>query len=178
MTTIAPRRRIVIALASLVCAGVLFRANVALALVSRGDTLLAGGDYNAAARLYARALLFDRGASVAADRLAFAYLLRRGPGDAARALAVTAAALRATPHDATLLADRGFAAARLGRWRDAESAFAAAASSGNEPRYDHFAAHMAARAHDARAERAHLRAALALDAGYAPARALLARLSR
>jgi tetratricopeptide (TPR) repeat protein len=170
------RRRIALALISLLCAALLFRGNVALALVARGDDLLGSGDLDGAARSYGRAIFFDRGAIVAADRLAFALWLRRRPGDARRGFDVASHALEYAPHNVVLLADRGFAAQRLGRWRDAESSFAAAAAIGHDPRYAHLAAHMARRAGDRAAERRHLRAALAIDRAYAPARALLARL--
>lgn len=177
MRALSRGRRIAVALLSLSCAGVLFRGNVATALVSRGDDLLAAGDLNGASRVYGRAFRLDTANADAADRLAFALLLRRAPGDAARADAVAAAGLTAAPHDARLLADRGFAAQRLRRWRSAEAAFLAAALIGRDARYAHLAAQMARRCADRAAERRHLRAALALDYRYAPARMLLARLN-
>jgi hypothetical protein len=171
-------RRLALAMLSLTCAAVLFHTNVATALVSRGDDLLAAGDVNGAARVYGRAFRLDAANADAADRLAFALLLRRAPGDAARADAVAVAGLAAAPHDARLLADRGFAAQRLRRWRDAEAAFLGAALVGRDPRYAHLAAQMARRCADRAAERMHLRTALALDRRYAPARMLLARWNR
>ena len=171
-------RRIALAVVSLTCAGLLFRGNVATALVSRGDDLLAAGDLSGAARVYGRAFRLDRSNADAADRLAFALLLRRRPGDAARADAVAVAGLTAAPHDSRLLADRGFAAQRLRRWRNAEAAFLTAAVAGGDPRYAHLAAQMARRCADRAAELSHLRTALALDLRYAPARLLLARLGR
>jgi tetratricopeptide (TPR) repeat protein len=176
MIALPRRRRIVLALISLLCAAVLFRGNVATALVSRGDDLLGAGDLDGAARRYDRALFLDRGAVVAADRLAFALWLRRRPGDARRGFAVASEALRFAPQSSVLLADRGFAAQRLGRWRDAETSFAQAAAFGHDPRYAHLAAQMARRRGDDAAERRHLRAAIAIDRTYAPARALLAKL--
>jgi len=178
MTTLSRPRRVTVALISLACSGLLFRGNIASALVTRGDDLLAGGDVDGAARIYDRAARIDRSASAAADRFAFTLLLRRRPGDAARAYAVAIAGLEAAPRDPALLADRGVAAQRLRRWRDAEGAFLAAALIGRDPRYAHFAAQMAARAADRAAERKHLHTALALDPRYVPARVLLARLGR
>jgi tetratricopeptide (TPR) repeat protein len=170
-------RRFAVALASVACAGVLFRGNVASALVTRGDDQARAGDVNAALRSYARAMDLDARSVTAADRLAFTLLMRRRAGDAARAFRIADAALREVPGETALLADRAFAAERLGRWHVAERDFAAAAVAGRDPRYAHLAARMAERAHAGTRVVAHLRDALALDAGYAPARVLLARLA-
>jgi tetratricopeptide (TPR) repeat protein len=175
---IAPLRRFAVAAVSLVCAAVMFRGDVASALVTRGDDVLRAGDVDGAVRAYTRATRLDGASAVAADRLAFFLLVRRSAGDAARAYAVADAALAAVPNEPALLADRAFAAQRLGRWRVAERDFSAAARVARDPRYAHFASRMALRVHDRPAAREHLRTALALDAGYAPARALLARLGQ
>ena len=173
-----PLRRVVVAAFAVACAAALFRPNLASALVTRGDDVLRTGNVDAAVRYYGRAALLDASSAVAADRLAFFLLVRRHTGDAARAQAIADAALRFLPADPVLLADRAFAARRLGRRAAAERDFAAAARAGRDPRYAHLAARIAVERGDRAAARAHLRTALALDARYAPARVLLAELSR
>jgi tetratricopeptide (TPR) repeat protein len=174
---IGTARRFVIALASVACAGVLFHGNIASALVTRGDDQARAGDVEAAVRSYARAIDLDARSATAADRLAFTLLMRRRAGDASRAFRIAEAALRDVPGEPALLADRAFASERLGRWNSAEGDFAAAALAARDPRYAHLAARMADRAHAPSRVRAHLRDALALDPGYAPARVLLTRLA-
>jgi tetratricopeptide (TPR) repeat protein len=178
MTLPAPLRRLVVASFAVACAAALFRTNLASALVTRGDDVLRAGDVDGAVRYYGRAAQLDARSAVAADRLAFFLLVRRRRGDAARAQTIADDALRAAPADPALLADRAFAARRLGRRAAAERDFAAAARYGRDPRYAHLAARIAAERGDRDAARAHLRSALELDARYSPARVLLAKLGR
>ena len=147
-------RRLALAGTALTCAAFLFRANVASALVTRGDDFLRAGDVDGAVRSYARAAAFDQHSAVAADRLAFFLLLRHHPSDDARAFAVATNALRnarqdAAMHDAPLVAallvDRALAAVRLGRLRAASHDLDAAAVLAHDMRYVRLAARLAAR---------------------------------
>ena len=178
MTDIPTQRRLLIVLVSLSCAAILFRAQVASALITRGDDRLRTADVDGAIRSYNRAVVIDESSSVAADRLAFTLLLRRRNGDAARAYDVARAALQRKPGDSTLLIDRAFAAQRLGNWRAAERDFQTAADAAHDPRYAHLAARMALQRRDRSAARFDLRVALRVDHRYAPARAMLAALDR
>jgi tetratricopeptide (TPR) repeat protein len=173
MTPLSRRRRVAVVLASLALAAVLFRGELAAALVTRGDDLLRAGDVDGAVRTYARAERVDPRSVVAADRLAFFLLVRRAPGDAAHAFAIARDGLRVAPADPALLADRAFAAQRLARWSDAERDFMQAAHLAHDARYAHLAARDAARRGDARRAREDLRFSLRLDPRYTPARALL-----
>jgi tetratricopeptide (TPR) repeat protein len=177
MSGIGQNRRLAIAAISLGCAAILFHSNVATALISRGDELLAQGDTNGATLAYARALAFDGASLVAADRLAFGYLLRRAPGDAERAFTTAGAALSHSPGNASLATDLGLAAERLGRWNDAERSFLSVAASSNDARYAHLAAECALRRHDITAARSDLRRALMIDHTYSPARYAIRRLA-
>jgi tetratricopeptide (TPR) repeat protein len=176
VTEIPLVRRIAIALLALTVSALLVRGSIASAMVTRGDDLGRAGDGARAIALYRRALMVDPRSAVAADRLTFALIMHGGSETARKAYAVAEDALRYAGADALLLADRGFAAERLGRWGDAERSFLLAARAARDPRYFHLAAQMARRGNDNAAARRHLRAAIALDSGYLPARAALRRL--
>ncbi len=178
MTAISLPRRVMIAVISLGLAAGFFHGQLASALVTRGDDAARNGDRTAAIRYYSRALVIDRHAARAADRLAFALSLRRAPGDEAAAITVASAALTALPNDPALLADRGFAEQRLGRWVEAERDFDRAGTSGHDARYAHLAARLALRRGDTDRARELFGSALADDPTFDPARVALARLRR
>jgi hypothetical protein len=89
---------------------------------------------------------------------------------------VTTAALKHAPSDVPLLADRGLAEQRLGRWEFAERDFALAGAAGRDARYDHLAGRVALRLHDRVAARRYFARALVHDPTFEPARAALERL--
>ena len=173
MNTLTRARRCALAGTALTLAFALFHAQLAAAVVTRGDDALRAGDSATALRLYARAMQLDATSSVAADRLAFYLALSHQRAGARQAIALASQALAAGPGDAALYADRAFAEVQLHAWRDAERDFARAGRLAHDPRYEHFAARMALHAADRGAARGYARLALADDPSFAPARAML-----
>ena len=173
MTALSPARRAACAAAALTIALVLFRGQLADAVVTRGDDAFRSGDVPTALRMYDRALRIDPHSRVAADRLAFYLALRHDRTDAGAAVAVATRALRSETHDSALFADRAFADLELQRWTDAEHDFAQAGALAHDARYDHFASRMALRAGDRTSARIYALRSLRDDAAFTPARALL-----
>lgn len=173
MTPLSRTRRIGLAGVALAVAFVLFRSQLAAAVVTRGDDALRSGDVANAIRFYDRATRLDPHSIVAADRLAFHLALGHDRAGARAAIAIAARALAAGGPDAGLFADRAFAELQLQRWHDAERDFARAGGLAHDARYEHFAARMALRASNPRAAREHERLALSDAPDFAPARALL-----
>lgn len=173
MTPLSRSRGLGLAAIALVFAFVLFRGQLAAAVVTRADGALRSGDVDAAIHFYERAAQLDPGSIVAADRLAFHLALRHDRAGARRAVAVATRALAAGHADPALFADRAFAEVYLRRWRDAERDFARAGELAHDARFDHFAGRMALRSADRRAARRYAQLALADDPGFTPARALL-----
>jgi tetratricopeptide (TPR) repeat protein len=169
----APRvRRLACAAVALSIAAGLFHADVALAVVTRGDDALRLGETVSAIRFYRRALWLDPGSTIAADRLAFSLALRHDQQDAREAVDAATSVLRRTPAGA-LFADRALAEVELRRWQDAEGDFARAARLDHDPRYDHFAARMALRTGRRRQARDHELEALTMDGHFSPAQHFL-----
>jgi tetratricopeptide (TPR) repeat protein len=173
MIALPVHRRVIVATVALLVAFALFRAQLASAVVTRGDDALRAGDIDAAIRLYDRAAQLDPHSAVAADRLAFNLALHHGTVDARRSQSVATHALESLPGDAALFADRAFADMQLREWTSAERDFAAAGDLGRDPRYEHFAARMALHLGNHTIAAARARRALAFDPAFTPARALL-----
>ena len=172
MRAIPRARRAACAAVALALAAICFRAQLADALVTRGDDSLRNGDGAAAMRAYGRALGIDPHSTVASDRLAFFLALRHDRTDAERAVTVATAGLRAQA-GASLFADRAFAEMQLQRWPAAAGDFARAGALARDARYDHLAGRMALRGGDRAAARRYAERAVAADPSFAPARALL-----
>ena len=142
----APRRFACAALA-LGTAALLFRGQLAAAVITRGDDALRNGDVATALRNYRKALVLDPASAVAADRLAFELALRHRRADAQAAVELAGRGLRQHPDDPALLADRGFAELELGRWREAGFDLRRAGALTQDPRYAHAAARIALHGH-------------------------------
>lgn len=166
-------RRLLIAGISLTLALFVFHAQVASAIVTRGDDVLRTGDVAGAIRFYQRAISFDPRSAVAADRFAFYLSVQHDRESARRAVDVVTAALRAGASDSALYADRAFAELQLHAWRDAELDFAQAGAASHDARYEHFAARLALRLADRPAADRYARLALNDDPSFAPARAFM-----
>jgi tetratricopeptide (TPR) repeat protein len=166
-------RRLAVSSIALAAAFALFHAQLAEAVVTRGDDALRSGDIAGATRLYARALHLDPASAIAADRLAFNLSMHHDRAHALEAIDVITQVLRRGAKDPALFADRAFAEMQLRSWRDAERDFALAGQLARDARYAHFAARMALHVKDRRAALHHAQVALADDAAFAPARALV-----
>jgi tetratricopeptide (TPR) repeat protein len=166
-------RRLAVSAIALAAALALFHRQLAEAVVTRGDDALRSGDVAGATRLYDRALQLDPGSTIAADRLAFNLSMHHDRTHALQAIDVITRVLHRGVNDPALLADRAFAEMQLRAWRDAEHDFALAGRLAHDARYAHFAARMALHANDRRAALQHAHVALAADAAFAPARALV-----
>ena len=163
------RRRFALALVALVLSGLLFHAQIADALVTRGDSFMQSGRTARAERYYQRALWWDPGSTIAADRFAFASFQLRTPAALAAGIAVASGALARAPGDWQLLLDRALCLQSAGRLREARADFAHAAEIRRDPQLLHFAGWAAFRSGDASAARRYWRAALQIDPTFAPA---------
>jgi len=170
---ISPARRFAIAVCSLLVAAVAFHAQVASALVTRGDDAMRTGDQPRAIAFYRRAVALDPAAQMPADRLAFNLLLSHTPDGARNAIAIASHALQQHPDDVALLVDRALGEQHLGRWTNAEVDFARAGLIAKDARYEHFAGRIALKRGRRHAAFRHFQTALSDDPRFAPARVAL-----
>ena len=157
-------------------AAVTFHAQIAIALVTRPDDLLQGGDPARAEMFYDRALRFDATSDVAAERVAFVAVLEKRPATFPHALAVATRALRAHPDDKKLRNDRALIYMFTNRPRQAYEDFADLAMSTKDPLNFEFAGQMAKRAGDLENAQRMFTRVLALNPHFRVARRELSRL--
>ena len=167
-----------VALISVIASAFIFRAQVAEALVSRGDDQLRFGDRRSAAVYYQRALHLHPQSVIAADRLAFTMVMEHDRSSVSRGLAVATMGLAYDSTNLTLLADRAFAEMRLGQTHAAALDFARAGKLGHDARYASFAARLALKSGDHVLAKREATQALRDDPTFAPARLLRKRILR
>lgn len=174
MPQLSRGRRACVAAFALAASAVLFRSQVADALVVRGDDFLYRGDRAAALLHYKRALSIDGHSEAAADRFVFIEMQQRTGKSLRDAVAVSTVALSAQPHDAVLLADRALCLLLLRRYDAARSDFESAARINDDARYYTFAGWASFHAGNLIAARALWRAALRADPRFRAASMALA----
>jgi tetratricopeptide (TPR) repeat protein len=168
-------RRLFLALFSLSLCAILFRSQVSEALVTRGDEYFQKGRPTQARIYYARALLFDEGSTLAADRYAFSGFELRTPEAIADSIALATKTLARVPDDPTLLQDRGFLYNIERRYPQARADFTRAAEITRDPRWYHLAAWAAFRSGDSAAARRLWNDALRSNPSFQPSRLALAK---
>lgn len=128
MTPFSRMRRFAIVATALLFAACLFRSQIAQALVVRGDDYLYQGRLAEAQERYGRALTFDSGLEVAADRFVFVSMERHTKTSLEKGIQTATEFLRAQPNDVTLLADRGLCYLVARQYTAARRDFARAAA--------------------------------------------------
>ena len=112
-------RRGLIAVVAIALAGVVLHGWIASGLVSRGDDLLRGGEQDRALGFYARAVWFDPGWEVPADRFAFAASLTGRSDLLQHGVTLTTAHLARDPRSYNVRWDRALCLLHLGRRSEA-----------------------------------------------------------
>jgi tetratricopeptide (TPR) repeat protein len=164
-------RRFTMALCALAGAALLFRSQVADALVLRGDDYLYRGEPARALQRYARALALDPFSQSAVDRYVFVSIER---SDFSGAVAVATRYLSSRPNDGTVRTDRALCYLHERRYALAERDFESAArATGSAPTFV-FAGWAARHAGNLKAARALWMQALRIRPGYRPATLALA----
>lgn len=138
-------RRFLIALVALICAGVLFRSQVADALVIRGDDYVYRGDRTQALERYRRAIVVAPFSGTAVDRYVFVSMQMQSAPAVASAIAVASRYLARHPEDIAVRTDRALCYLHAHRYAAASADFLAAARVSHSARYALYA-RMAARA--------------------------------
>lgn len=167
-------RRFAIAFVALALSAILFRNQVAQALVVRGDDYLYRGDSAAALERYSRALHLAPLSQAAADRFIFVSLQRNTHLSLRAAVNVATRYLSARPNDPVVLADRALCHLHEKRYANAESDFERAARASHTPDAYVFAGWAAEHMGRNYAARVLWKKALSIRRDYRPARIALA----
>ncbi len=175
MSVSTVRGRTVLTTFALIVAGILLRAQLSSALVTRGDSLAYWGERSQARAMYARALVLDRTNRVAADRYAFDASISNNASVIRSGVTVASRYLSRNPDDGILLMDRALCYQHEGTLARAIADFQRAGRIEHDPRAFMFAAlDERTLRHSGRARRL-LKDAIALDPTFQPARVELAR---
>jgi tetratricopeptide (TPR) repeat protein len=166
-------RRIGVAIVALSLAACIFRAQIADALVVRGDDFMYRSDAGGAMNRYERALAIDPSDEAAVDRIVFLAMQMRTRESLHRGIAVADAYLHFHRNDGGILADRALCYLILRRYRQALNDFARAATLQRDPRYFVFAGWAAQHAGESKRARTLWGKALTIDPHYVPARTAL-----
>ena len=160
---ISLQRRLAIATVSIAICAMLFRAQLSVAVVGRGDGFLQRGQLARAMTYYKRALWIDRSSTLAADRFAFVGYQIRTQLVLQEAIAVSSRALLDSPNDVQLLFDRAMCHRLLHQDREALRDFSHVATVTHDPRMFRFAAWAAYRTGQKRLALLYWQLALARD---------------
>ena len=141
-------RRVLVAFTALVAGALLFRAQIAQALIVRGDDFLYRHNADAAVQRYRRALLIAPGSEIAADRILFVLIMQRNPKSIRQGIDTANAYLLHAPNSAVVLADRALCLLIRKDYRAAERDFRRAATQSHDPQDYVFAGWAARRSGD------------------------------
>jgi len=168
-------RRIGVVAMALAIASAMLRPQLSSAFVTRGDELSYRGDAGRAREMYRRALIADGRNVAAVDRFAFSALMSHDRFQLLAGLAALDRTLGQFPDRIELRMDRALCEHALGRFSRAAVDFEYVGMQTHDPRSLLFAALDNAGTRKAHAEHL-LRAALAADPNFRPARRDLSRL--
>ncbi len=169
VTTISPMRRFLLAGIACALAALLFRAELASALVARGDDYAARGNASGALKYYGRAIWIDRDLAAGVDRYTFFSFQQKTSGALRSAVVVASAYLKRHPDDGAIRADRGLCFQILKQYSAASRDFTAAANQLHSAQYYTFAGWARYRIGNRLAARRLWNLALKVNPSYSPA---------
>lgn len=175
MKSLPTWRRCALAVVACLLSALVFRAQIALALVTRGDDFLTRGDVSRARQYYLRAVWLDDDLTPAVDRFAFFGAEQRTSSSLRESASVATRYLIRHPDDGLVLADRALCFELLKEYGPAARDFGAAAAQMRSAKYFTFAGWARYRLGDRKGARTLWGSALHLDASYSPALGALRR---